>query len=213
MVTGSQKKINARREEIINACEKLYQTMNFKEITLKEIGNETLVTRTSIYNYFQTKEEIFLALLKREYELWAVALEKEIESHTCMTDQQIAGSIAQTLEQRKQLLRLLAMNLYEMEEHSRVEMLADFKKSYRKAKETVTALLVKFRPDLSIQERKDFVCLFFLFMFGIYPYTAVTTKQQQALALAGVGHTARTVRELVERAVLTMLPQVRTFPD
>ena len=41
--------------------------MSFKEITLKEIGNATSFTRTSIYNYFQTKEEIFLALLQREY--------------------------------------------------------------------------------------------------------------------------------------------------
>lgn len=32
---------NARKEEIINACEKLYQTMSFKDITLKDIGKET----------------------------------------------------------------------------------------------------------------------------------------------------------------------------
>ena len=27
----------ARKEEILNACEKLYQTMDFKDITLKDI--------------------------------------------------------------------------------------------------------------------------------------------------------------------------------
>ena len=68
MPKGSPELTNARREEIINACEKLYQTMSFKEITIKEIGSATSFTRTSIYNYFQTKEEIFLALLMREYE-------------------------------------------------------------------------------------------------------------------------------------------------
>ena len=70
MPKGSPGLTEARREEIVNACEKLYQTMSFKEITIKEIGNATSFTRTSIYNYFQTKEEIFLALLQREYELW-----------------------------------------------------------------------------------------------------------------------------------------------
>lgn len=70
MPASSSERINARKEEIINACEKLYQTMSFKEITLKEIGSETSFSRTSIYNYFQTKEEIFLALLKREYDQW-----------------------------------------------------------------------------------------------------------------------------------------------
>ena len=62
MPKGSPELAAARREEIVNACEKLYQTMSFKDITLKEIGNETSFSRPTIYNYFQTKEEIFLSL-------------------------------------------------------------------------------------------------------------------------------------------------------
>ena len=53
--------VDFRKEEIINACEKLYETNTFKDITMKSIGEETTFSRTSIYNYFQTKEEIFLA--------------------------------------------------------------------------------------------------------------------------------------------------------
>ena len=74
MPKGSPELTAARKEEIINACEELYKTMSFKEITLKEIGNVTSFTRTSIYNYFQTKEEIFLALFEREYYRWNDAL-------------------------------------------------------------------------------------------------------------------------------------------
>lgn len=65
MIKGTPELISDRREVIINACEKLYQTMNFKEITLKEIGNQVPFSRPTIYNYFQTKEEIFLALFER----------------------------------------------------------------------------------------------------------------------------------------------------
>ena len=70
MPKGSPELTAARKEEIISACEQLYKTMSFKDITLKEIGNVTSFTRTSIYNYFQTKEEIFLALYTREYDRW-----------------------------------------------------------------------------------------------------------------------------------------------
>ena len=76
MPKGSPELTASRREEIINACEKLYRTMSFKEMTLKEIGSATSFTRTSIYNYFQTKEEIFLALMQREYEIWAAEIGK-----------------------------------------------------------------------------------------------------------------------------------------
>ena len=62
MPKGSPERTAARKEEIINACEMLYQTLSFKEITLKEIGKVTSFSRPTIYNYYQTKEEIFLAL-------------------------------------------------------------------------------------------------------------------------------------------------------
>ena len=66
MRKGTPEQIAQRREEIINACEQLYQTTSFREITLKEIGKITSFSRPTIYNYFETKEEIFLALFKRE---------------------------------------------------------------------------------------------------------------------------------------------------
>ena len=71
MPKGSEKLTNARRQEIIDACEQLYEVMPFKDITLGEIGAKTSFTRTSIYNYFRTKEEIFLALLEREFRTWS----------------------------------------------------------------------------------------------------------------------------------------------
>ncbi len=70
MVKKTEEQIASRREKIVNACEKLYQNMSFKEITLKEIGEEVPFSRPTIYNSFQTKEEIFLALFEREYDLW-----------------------------------------------------------------------------------------------------------------------------------------------
>ena len=70
MPKGSAALTKARREEIVQACARLYETRSFREITLKEIGAQTTFTRTSIYNYFHTKEEIFLALLQQEHEAW-----------------------------------------------------------------------------------------------------------------------------------------------
>ena len=40
-----------RRSEIVRACRELYQTMSFKDITIKEISEYTSFSRPSIYNY------------------------------------------------------------------------------------------------------------------------------------------------------------------
>ena len=76
MPKGSEELTHARKEEIIDACAALYETMGFRDITIRDIGAKTSFTRTSIYNYFQTKEEIFLALLQREHEAWIADLEE-----------------------------------------------------------------------------------------------------------------------------------------
>ncbi|MCM1180969.1 MAG: TetR/AcrR family transcriptional regulator [Clostridium sp.] len=205
MPKGSPELTNARKEEIINACEKLYQTRGFKEITIKEIGNATSFTRTSIYNYFQTKEEIFLALLKREYELWITALKQVMEQHDTMTKDEFADMLARTLEERAQLLKIMSMNHYDMETGSRPEHLKSFKVVYGESLRTVMYGLDKYFPDMSVSEKQDFVYTFFPFMFGIYPYTVVTEKQKTAMEDAEVNYVFMTIYEITFHCVRKLL--------
>ncbi|MCM1499721.1 MAG: TetR/AcrR family transcriptional regulator [Clostridium sp.] len=205
MPKGSPELTNARKEEIINACEKLYQTRGFKEITIKEIGNATSFTRTSIYNYFQTKEEIFLALLKREYELWITALKQVMEQHDTMTKDEFADMLAHTLEERAQLLKIMSMNHYDMETGSRPEHLKSFKVVYGESLRTVMYGLDKYFPDMSVSEKQDFVYTFFPFMFGIYPYTVVTEKQKTAMEDAEVNYVFMTIYEITFHCVRKLL--------
>lgn len=186
MPKGSKELTAARKDEIITACAELYKTMSFKEITIKDIGTVTSFTRTSIYNYFQTKEEIFLALLQREYELWIGKLEQIQARYENMTRMEFASALAHSLEERPDLLKLLSMNLYDMEENSRMERLIEFKVVYGRSLDQVDGCLIRFFPEMTKQERRDFIYLFFPFMFGIYPYTVVTEKQRRAMAQAGV---------------------------
>ena len=104
--------------------------MSFKDITLKDISQATSFTRTSIYNYFQTKEEIFLALLQREYDLWRQDLLVLLDTHEAMTADAFAAALAHTLARRARMLKLLSMNHYDMEANSRMENLVAFKRSY-----------------------------------------------------------------------------------
>ena len=205
MPKGSPELTNARKEEIINACEKLYQTMSFKDITIKEIGNATSFTRTSIYNYFQTKEEIFLALLKREYELWIASLKQTMAKHETMAKDEFADMLARSLEERAQLLKIMSMNHYDMETGSRPEHLAEFKVVYGESLRTVMLSLNKYFPDMPVAEKQNFIYTFFPFMFGIYPYTFVTEKQRTAMEEANVNYVFMTIYEITYNCVRKLL--------
>lgn len=205
MPKGSKELTEARKEEIITACAKLYETMSFKKITIKEIGNATSFTRTSIYNYFQTKEEIFLALLQREYQLWVNRLRQIREENEKMSPEEFADALARSLEERKNLLKIMSMNHYDMEENSRIERLTDFKVVYGQSLAEVRSCLDKFFTKMTEQDKQDFIYSFFPFMFGIYPYTVVTEKQKQAMKQAGVEHMNMTVYEITYSEVKRLL--------
>ncbi len=202
MPKGSPELTASRKEEIVNACEKLYQTMSFKEITIKDIGAVTSFTRTSIYNYFQTKEEIFLALMQREYELWAEELNALSEENKTMTIEEFSSALAHSLEKHEQLLKLLAMNHYDMEENSRPERLTEFKVAYGASLDAVRVCVRKFFPETDCE---SFIFVFFPFLFGVYPYSVATEKQLDAMRDAKMNFRMHSIYEIVYSCVMQLL--------
>ncbi len=209
MPRGSEELANARKEEIVNACAALYDTMGFKDMTIRDIAAKTTFTRTSIYNYFQTKEEIFLALLQREHELWIADLEAIVRSHETLSADGFADELSRTLEKRGCMLKLMSMNLYDMEGNSRIENLVAFKTVYAAAREAVAGCLKKFFPRMSDLDRQEFIYALFPFMFGVYPYTTASEKQKEAMELAHLDYPAYSIYEIVRAFVSRLL---RTFP-
>ena len=197
-----KKPVDVRREEIINACEELYKKENFKDITLKQIGEKTTFSRTSIYNYFQTKEEIFLALFQREYEKWIEDLNKIYEKNERLMIEELANKLAHTIEKRPTLLKLLAMNLYDMEDNSKMEALVEFKQAYGNSIKAVKRCLDKFVTNMNEEEKTNFILSFFPFMYGIYPYAVVTAKQKEAMEKADVPFKKLTIYEIAYMGTL-----------
>ena len=206
MIKGTPELIGERREEILNVCERLYQTMHFKDVTIKEIGKETTFSRPTIYNYFESKEEIFLGLFEREYLSWTAELEEMCEEAAGLSREGLAEKIAGSLEKRGLLLKLLAVNLYDMEENSRMERLVSFKTAYGKSREALARLIHTAYPNLTEAEIWSFVFTFLPYLHGVYPYAFATEKQIEAMDRIPLAHPKTTIRELVKNALLRLLP-------
>lgn len=205
MPKGSEQLTNSRREEIIDACAALYEKMNFKDITIKEISKYTSFTRTSIYNYFRTKEEIFLALFQREYELWIDDLTRLAGDNQRLSADDFASKLASSLEKRQRLLKLLSMNMYDMEENSSMDSLVAFKRAYGRSINALKICLKKFFPQMTERDAENFIFTFFPFIYGIYPYTYVTEKQREAMKKAGVEFKYLSVYEMAYMEIKKLL--------
>ena len=178
MPKGSAALTKARREEIVQACARLYETRSFREITLKEIGAQTTFTRTSIYNYFHTKEEIFLALLQQEHEAWNQDLAALCQSNTTLTAEAFAEALAN---------------------------LAAFKREYAATLAALQHCLEVFFPAMTGEDRQAFLYAFFPFLFGVYPYTTATEKQKQAMDLAHIHYPRYSIYTITKSLVAKLL--------
>lgn len=195
MAVELKETIDKRREEIMDACEKLYETLGFQSINIKVISTETSFSRPSIYNYFQTKEEIFLGLLTREYMKWNDVLKNITDRDSVMDRDALAGAIAKSMEERKTLLKISAMNLYEIEENSRDELLVEYKRIFKRTIELFDECLKK-HLKVSEQKREQIRYAFFPYMYGIYPYAYPTEKQISAMDDVKLSHRDVTVYEM-----------------
>ena len=206
MPKGSAELTEARRTEIMEACKQLYTTKTFKEVNLKEIGKVTTFTRTSIYNYFESKEEIFLGIFEDEYIKWTLDIQKIIDEGE-LSREKLAKKMAESLGKRKLMLKLLAVNLYDMEENSRMERLVSFKKAYGKSRDVLEMLIKKNYPGIKKRELDEFVFTFLPFLHGVHPYAFATEKQLEAMKEAKVKYNETTIEKMVYKGLMKLLPE------
>ena len=198
MSKASEAHAMSRYEEILDACAELYEVMAYKDITILKLAQHTSFTRTSIYNYFASKEEIFLALLQREYLAWTEDLNALAERPKDRAG--FAERFSALLEKRKCMLKLLSMNLFDMEAGSRFEALVEFKRAYGASMDAVRRCLMV-HTGADEEEAEGFVFALYPFLLGAYPYAEATEKQIRAMDEAGARYPRMSVGELVKALV------------
>lgn len=195
----------ARRDEIIDSCAELYKTKNYHDITMAQVAEGVSFGRTNIYNYFSCKDEIMLALLQREHELWADDLDELAGKAPRLTDERLADGLARSLVARTQMLKLLAMNLYDMEQNSSLEALMELKVAYGRVINSLHDLVAAAKPDWNESRIKRFIFGFMPFLQGVYPYCFHTEKQTKAMKEVGVAKSGMSVRQMVRALALQLL--------
>ncbi len=200
--------VDERKEEVINACEKLYESLDFKDINIKLIGSLISVGRTSIYNYFRTKEEIFLALLEREYLKWNEDLSPLLKQNEKLSKEDFIDKITTSLSKRKTLLKLISMNMFEMEANSRVESITNFKLAFKESISLIEQCLCKFF-DVKDKEAEEITFTILPFLVGIYPYTSLTDKMKEAINKANLAYKFYTDKELLKMGLKKILGGIK----
>ncbi|MCP2519486.1 TetR/AcrR family transcriptional regulator [Candidatus Aminicenantes bacterium AC-335-K20] len=69
-----------KKGDILEAAKKLFAKKGFSLTTVDEIARESAFSKATIYHYFRSKGEIFMEIIRKEYEKFMEKLESIIKS-------------------------------------------------------------------------------------------------------------------------------------
>ena len=205
MSKNPTERIERRRQEIIDNFLALFAEKRFNEIHIKLISERTAFTRATIYNYFKNIDEIFISAYRQEYLRWTEQLESILREHEKLTGEEFAALIAESLSERRVMLRFSLENFHEKEANCRREFIFDHKAAFSRVIDLMHDCLKKFFPEMSEDDIVRRLYIFFPFMHGLYRYVDITPVQEEAREASHILLGRTTLYDLAYAAVLQIL--------
>jgi len=107
----------ARREAILEVAARVLSRSQFARVTMAQIAEHCGLAKGTLYLYFATKEELFLATLEDELAAWFDELGRELLGRGSLTATEFADTVVTSLGARERLADLLPL-LHTVLEHN-----------------------------------------------------------------------------------------------
>lgn len=172
-----------RISKIIDATARLYQQHSFEEITFVSIAREANFTRSNLYKYFNTKEEIFFEFLKHDMILWRQDLENSFQKSKTYPVKEFASIWLKTQRKHERMLKIVSLLHTALEKNSSKESLIAFKRAAKKEFERLTHLLCNLFPPLTLNNAFKFLNMQLAVCIGLYEMTHLSENQQSVLTM------------------------------
>lgn len=78
-ISRKERETQLRRQIILEAAEKLFLSKGYEHTTMDEIANEAEFSKGTVYKYFMSKDELYIAIGNKAYELIIEYTEKYTE--------------------------------------------------------------------------------------------------------------------------------------
>ncbi len=201
----TQEQIETRQADIIAACNKLFEQGGYQNVNIKAISEMTTITRSSIYTYYKTKDEIILDLLLNELFDWQKQLIQWTEKKAPMNKSVFCKEFTSILLKNDRMLKHYCLLYTFLELNCRIENLVSFKKNAVPIMETLVKILITNFPEFTLEQATQITEEIISYVLGLYPSTHLTLKQKKALELSGTGYHSSDFASLCEKGILAFL--------
>lgn len=183
----SQEQMTLRKKEIVEAVSKMYDELDYQDITMKTISERISIARSSLYFYYQTKEEIMLDVLKTDYVLFIDEMTKTIE-----TKENLSSRLTHIFLSNLRLLEIISIHLSDIETHVSLEKLIAFKGGIKPHLDRLEESVEQSFPNAPGSKKGIFFHSLLMLTHSLYPMIKPNTKQVQAMESVGMSSVSST---------------------
>ena len=207
----SDKQIEQRINEITKATARLYESHRFEKITFAMIAREAHFTRSNLYRYFNTREDIFLELLKHDIVDWRKEI-LEILPDRFENLEKFSVIWVDLLQKHQRMVKLFTILYTRLEKNSSLEALTEFKQKLLQELTLVAEFLIKKLPFPSVAAANEFLFAQSFMAIGTYPMLELTPKQKQAMETVGMDTSPEYFKIIFTKSIHSLLMGVLKVP-
>ncbi|PYE54407.1 TetR/AcrR family transcriptional regulator [Deinococcus yavapaiensis] len=138
----------ARREHILDTAVRLWDERPYDELTMSDLAKTVGLAKGTLYLYFRTKEEVFVAVLERLLWTWFATVDERLDAKEHAAPGEVADLLADTLRGQERMVRLLALLNTVLEQNVNVEVGLKFKADLAERLAITGARLARLLPGL-----------------------------------------------------------------
>ncbi|CAM4116819.1 TetR/AcrR family transcriptional regulator [Deinococcus marmoris] len=130
-----------RRADILCAAEDLWTTTPYADLSMNQVASAAQLAKGTLYLYFDTKEELFLALVDSHLAAWITRAAALLEERRPRTPAQLADALLEAGQDSHSVRRLLVLLGTVLERRVRPELLQGFYQNLNVHLERLLALM------------------------------------------------------------------------
>ena len=157
-----------RREAILAAARELAGERPVREISLGDIARRVGLAKSNLLRYFESREDVFLRLLLREWESWRVALTERLRAGGATADS-LAATVARTLAERPLFCDLISEMSAVLERNVSVAAVQAFKSQSLDKVDDLGAVITERMPDLDGPHGRETIAAALIITAGLWP--------------------------------------------
>lgn len=173
-----------RMDAIMAAADKLFQAQPYHQISMGAIAEELGWSRSNLYKYAATQEEIFLSLHEQKNRAWLEDLASALQGAP-LPSEEFARIWAKTAKKHADFLRYQEIIVSIIESNVTLERLTDFKRNFAQLTEPVVNILAK-QCSLEHSAALDLYLRLLYQAPGLWNHFHCTTLAAQAMKAAGL---------------------------